>query len=486
MSLNVEAGRSAVWMLVGGMIQTAIRVGASMILARNLDPVDFGIFGIAILVYGLFELLSATGMTSGIIVKEKPDFLDLSTCFWCIMGIRSALFCIIVMLAPIIAILLQTPDLSLLIRVLSVLIIISGAGALSQALLTKKLFFKKIVIIRIFGVLIESSVAVFVVLTTTQNYWALVTGMISGIFFMNFYYVISSQWLPRFTFSTDRVSYLMRFGLNTMGSSFVAYLRNNIDYLIVAKLLGAVKLGYYEFAYRIPNMINEKVSGPIGSVIFPSLAKLQDSNERLLNGHIKATSYLSWLFFPAFAGLAILSQELVLFLWGGKWLEVVMPLKILCVGATIQSITGHTRYVYFCKNRPDLPFKFDLLGLCMTICFVSLLGYYHGLVGIATGMAISQFIMVTSSLYALKILESSILVFFKAILKPFLAATIMMILVFFLKKYLTHSEIGLLPYLLLTIVWGILTYVAFIYLCFRKDFKEIQILMKKIIIKQNS
>ena len=69
--LTRQAGQGALWQILGGGWQTAIRLGASTILARKLDPGDFGLFGMALLVSELIMVFTNLGMGSGIVAKKR-------------------------------------------------------------------------------------------------------------------------------------------------------------------------------------------------------------------------------------------------------------------------------------------------------------------------------------------------------------------------------------------------------------------------------
>ena len=60
-------------------------------------------------------------------------------------------------------------------------------------------------------------------------------------------------WRPtwRFHFATSlRVT---TYGLNIVILEIIGAFRNNVDYLLVGRILGAAALGYYTMSYRIPS-----------------------------------------------------------------------------------------------------------------------------------------------------------------------------------------------------------------------------------------
>lgn len=60
-ALTRSAGRGALWQIMGGGWQTFVRLAASTVLARVLDPEDFGLFGMAMLAQALISRVGALG-----------------------------------------------------------------------------------------------------------------------------------------------------------------------------------------------------------------------------------------------------------------------------------------------------------------------------------------------------------------------------------------------------------------------------------------
>lgn len=482
MSLIKSTGRGASWQILGGISQTVIRIGATMILARHLTPEDFGVFIAAMLIYGFFELLSATGMAAGIIVKNKPDALDLSTCFWLIISIRVVLTSLSIIFAPYISSLLDMRMAQLPIQTVSILILISGIGALPQTLLAKEFLFNKIVVIKLMCTLVESSIAVFLVLTTDLHYWSLVIATMFGSTLMSLSFFVVSDWRPKFCFSKERSKYLLKYGLNSLGSSFTTYVANNIDNIVIAKLLGAKSLGYYDFAYRIPQIINERVTGPLGAVTFSVLSKIKnEDNTSLLPAYIKIVKYIAWLTFPTFTGLAVLAPEVVLVLWGEKWLPIVPAMKVLCAAAGVHVVASIANYLYFCNERPDLPFKFDLLSLIFSIILIPTLGYYFGILGVAYATLLSKLVLTVSPIYAIYMFGGSIRLFVYEVMKPALSSAVMGGTVYFSREWVLSTFDGILLQLLILIFLGVVVYISSVFVIFKNDFIELLKTVRQII-----
>jgi O-antigen/teichoic acid export membrane protein len=482
LSLIKSAGTGAAWQISCGLVQTVIRLGASTILARRLDPADFGIFGMAYLIYAIFDLFSASGITSGIIVKNKPTSEDLSTCFWSTVLMRLMLFSVLYISSPIIATIMGEFRLAQLIRVVAFLMLITGLGDVSQALIAQALRFKALAIIKLIGLLFESCIAISLALLTNIKYWSLVTGMLAAIFLINVLIIYTAKWRPTFRFNLNSFRYLRKFASNGIAYSIASYLSRNLDYLIVAKMMGATMLGYYQFAYRIPHLINEKISGPIGAVIFPTLAAIKNDDKQFLKHYMLASRYVAWIIFPALGGLAFLSPIAIKCLWGDKWLIVALPMRILCLSAAINGVMDLCRTIFLCKHRPDLPFKFETLSLITAGISISILGYLYGLTGIAIAMVITRMTSLLATYYAVKMLGGGLYEILNCYINPLVSTATMIATLYGLSHILGNLNIHSLSQLAILIGAGILSFAMITYTIFRSEFNSIRIIIRDTLI----
>jgi O-antigen/teichoic acid export membrane protein len=387
--LYQAAGRAAVWQLVGGGWQMLVRLGGSIFLARALEPSDFGLFGMAMLVQEFISYLGAFGFQIGLIAKKDVAEEDVSTCFWAMAGIRALLFLGGELAAPLAGLFFGDPRLVNVVRAVSCVFLCQAIEVIPSALLTKELRFRTLNVIQAAALTLETCLAVTLAVTTSLGYWSLVIAMIVGATASAVATAIVVRWLPRFMFSRTSFRYLSTFGGNTLGFSIVNYFHQNLDYLLVGRLLGANALGLYEYAYRIPHLVFDRIVRPIGQVAFPAFAKMRDDDTKIIEGYLKTVQFLAIVAFPMLTGLTVVADVAVPLLWGPRWVPVVTPLRVLCLCAALRCIPQAAGAVLYCKDRPDIPFKIGVVGLMWTGVIVGILGRAYGVLGVAYGMMLS-------------------------------------------------------------------------------------------------
>jgi len=468
-ALTRSAGRGALWNLGGGLWQTVVRLSASTVLARVLTPTDFGILGMAMLALTFIQSVGALAMNTGIIAKKQVDQDDLCTAFWTNAGVQLFLFVATFAAAPLVASFFRTPELTWVVRAVSITFLFSAASSVSATLLRRRLQFGPMIIINGIGAVTASGLAIVFSVLFNLRYWSLVLASVTAEFVMASGRVLYARWRPTRRFSRASFRYLFRYGINGLGESITNYFHHNVDYWLVGRLLGAKVLGLYEFAYRIPHLLHIRVARPVGSVVFPTLSKVQANDDQLMAGCCKAAKYIAFLTFPALGGLAALARPTVRLLWGDAWLPVVLPLQILCFVAAVRSAAQPVNSIFFCKNRPDIPFKFGLARLGLTVTAVGTLAYLFGLPGVAVGMAVSVLPTAVILWLALRLTGSSWMRLVRAMLAPAASAGLSSLAAFGARMLAESFHANVWQTLLCSVPTGVIVYVIAIYVVFPKE-----------------
>lgn len=465
-SLVQRAGRSALWQLAGGGWQTFVRLGSSVILARQLTPEDFGVFGMALLMREFIFYLGNMGMDAGIIARKDVSEEDLCTCFWSMAAVRAIMFVIAFSFAPLGAWFFNDERVTDVVRVISFTFLFSSMGSVANALLSKALKHKALNILTGVLAVVESSLAVALALATDLGYWGLVIAMLVHAFLYQSIMFYLSGWRPKLKFSRDSFRYLFRYGINGLGFNIANYLKLNLDYLLVGRLLGTASLGLYEFAYRIPHLVQARISRPVGAVVFPALSQVQDDNQKLAKGYIEAVKYVSLITFPLLFGLAAVADVAVPVLWGDQWLAIIVPLQILCCSALLRVLFQSVQAIFICKNRPDLPFKISVVELFWTASVVGVLGYHFAIVGVAIGMLLSVFPSFVSIYIAFRLIDAKVLGLYQAISSVFVSALVCGVAAYASITYLSLAGFDDLYALIISIAVGALCYLLCIFVVF--------------------
>ena len=94
------------------------------------------------------------------------------------------------------------------------------------------------------------------------------------------------------------------FGGNLTGFSFVNYFARSGDNMLIGKVWGEDALGLYERAYKLMMAPLQQINPPMGSIIVPTLSRLNDDPERYRRAYFQAVGVFQLISCPLMAFVA--------------------------------------------------------------------------------------------------------------------------------------------------------------------------------------
>ncbi len=104
-------------------------------------------------------------------------------------------------------------------------------------------------------------------------------------------------------------------------------------------------------AFNLATTPVQKTTSIITKVLFPAFSRIQTDNQRIQEAYLKIITYVSIISFPALALLFIIAPEFVKVVFGERWIEAVVPLRILCPAGALMSIGAAVGSVFLAKGR---------------------------------------------------------------------------------------------------------------------------------------
>jgi O-antigen/teichoic acid export membrane protein len=352
--------RSAyLWTFAGTVLRQLLSFGLSVLLARFLAPSDYGLAGIVSIFIAILSAMQEAGIGQAVIYFG--DEADLPTLCTVSTGVGLLSCALLNLAAQPIAVLYHSNQLTPVIRWMSLALVLGGLKSVSQAVVTRKLYFRKITAIESAGGLLALGVAV---LMAWRGYgiWSIVVNGLLSVAFSTVMMLIAVP--PRFTLHAKRelIYKVVRWGLPLTGSSLLWNFYDNADDMIVGRMSTAQQLGFYTFAFRMATLVNERITAVMGRVSFPAFAALKQSGGELTQHWLSITNKTALLTFPALAILAFASHDFVLVTLGPKWLPTVPVLRLLCVAAALRGLTPIVINLLPALGKPGLAFRYVLVN----------------------------------------------------------------------------------------------------------------------------
>ena len=145
-----------------------------------------------------------------------------------------------------------------------------------------------------------------------------------------------APWRPRARVSRAAFQELVPFGARVTSLKLAAFAMENGDNFFVGIAFGKVWLGYYVVAYRMYSVVNELVMMVINRVALATFSRLQHERALVRAAFYRASRLGSLVFLSAYVGLALVAHQIILALFGARWLPSVPLLQVLTVAAFAQ------------------------------------------------------------------------------------------------------------------------------------------------------
>lgn len=356
----------------------------SIILARLLDPSDYGTIALIAVFIAIMEVFVDSGLGNALIQKKDADDIDFSTVFFANLAFCAVLYIGLFLCAPLISNFYNRPEMTSYTRVLGLTILISGIKNVQLAYISRNMLFKRF----FFSTLGGTVAAAFVGISMAYfgfGVWALVGQEIVNISIDTLVLWLTVQWRPRKVFSLARLKRLYAFGGKMLTTSLLSTVYEELRQLIIGKLYSSSELAYYNRGRQFPHLIEANINVSIDSVLLPAMSNVQDTREQVKAMTRRAIKTSVYIMAPLMVGLIFIAEPLICVVLTDKWLMCVPFMRIFCVIDIFLPIQTANLNAIKAMGRSDLLLKLEIIRkiigmslLLSTIWFgVLALAYSH-------------------------------------------------------------------------------------------------------------
>ena len=434
-SLTRVAASGTKWVAVSQASRLAAQLLGMVILARLLNPSDFGVIAMALLVTGLAAIFRDFGTVQAVIQRRELPSALLDSVFWLNVGFGLAVAILMALLAPVIAVAMREPQLTGVLWLLALAFPTVSLGLVQQALLERASRFRSVALIECGAAFAGLAAGVLAALAGWGVY-SLVSQAIVASIAVTAGLWAASRWRPAWRCSLALIREIAGFSGNLVGFSIVNYFGRNIDTVLIGRFLGATELGYYNLAYRLMMWPLQNIAWVAGRALFPALSRLQDDKQRLRQAYVRAAAAVFLLTAPLSLGLFVLREPFVLALLGERWLKVADLLFWLAPVSMVQSVGTTVGWLYLSTGRTDILFKFAVLFVLGITCAI-VIGLQWGIEGVAAAYCATWLVLLWPNLaVAFRLVGLSVFAFLRRLLPTFFTALLMALFVAAVSEYL--------------------------------------------------
>lgn len=370
------------------------------IIARILNPAQFGLFAIVTLVLTLIETITETGINY-LLVQEKQHIKNYINSAWIVSISRGVLISVsIIISAPFVANFFKAPEAYNLLLLVSIVPFLRGFINPAIIIFTKELDFHKEFYYRTSVFLVESVISiilVFIFKSPEGLVWGLIGGAIHEVIISHTFVHIR----PVFQYNPQIVRNIISRGKWLTASGIFDYLFYNGDNIVVGRLLGKSALGLYDMAYRISLLPITEVAEVVSRVTFPVFTRFSEDKVRLRGAYVKVTLTIMSITIPVGILLFLFPKEIILLILGDKWLAAAPVLQVLTIFGVIRSITNPSGAVFLSVKKQEFITVITFVGAATLLMLIVPFVSYFGLIGAGLAAVVASIIQIPILLYFL-------------------------------------------------------------------------------------
>jgi len=390
-----QPGVAAVkWSAASAAARFSLQLVAQIVLARTLGPEVFGIFAIGMVVLTFATFVSSFGFSWSLMQRTQlnDDDIRFAWTWQLIVGLLTTFA--VYMSAPFLAQYFREPRAEAVIEWLSLACLLTAAASPANYLLQRDLNFRAVGLIQVGS---YAAGYVLVGLPMAVLGWgasSLVAAWLvqAAVMLIASYAAKRHALRPLFWYPGARLA--VGTGRAVFMTNVVNWLLNNIDRVLIGRILNAHALGLYNVAYNLAAMPNTLLLGALQPAFLAAGARLQNDHYRLGKAYFQMIATILVLAVPVFVTFAVMADDLVNFLYGPQWRQAGWVLAVLFLSMPAYVVWGLSTPVLWNTGRKNHEFALQL-----PLVLLGAAGFYaFADQGIRTAAVIAALLLVLRSL----------------------------------------------------------------------------------------
>jgi O-antigen/teichoic acid export membrane protein len=383
--------RGAGVMVFAQAISFAVQIAATVVLARLITPIDFGVVTMVTTFSLLFCSFGLNGFTEAVLQREEVTHFLASNLFWINVSIGTVLTLVFAAVGPLMALFYKDPQVTHVAEAMSLTIVLASTSVIHLALLNRSMRFTAVSVNGVVSRLLSVIVSIILGIAG-YGYWALVMGNITqqlstavGAWFM-------CRWTPSLPRSAPGTGASVKFAINVYSHYAFSYFSGNADNLLIGWRYGAGALGFYKKAFDLFYVPAQQLLSPMAAVVITTLSRFNRDRSHYQRYFLYGMSILALLGMGIGADFTLVGKDLIRFLLGPGWTETGRIFIFFGPGIGIMLLYGTHGWIHLSIGRPDRWFRWSVVEFICTAClFVIALPW--GPSGIALAWTLSYFIL---------------------------------------------------------------------------------------------
>ena len=346
-----------------------------MVLARYVEPEEFGVVAIILSVISILNVIVDSGLSHAVVRFKSLTQAQLEVALTFTTTASIFIATMIYILGDKLQKYLGLSGYENILNSLLILPVVFGISAVPSAFLNRNLMFKQKARLSI-GASVASSITGLLLAYNGFGIWALVIMQIITPLIICIGVIKISSIKPVVNFKLMELKPLFGYSLYISGASVLAQMSKSLTTVFTGKVFTVETLGYFNRAESIKNMPITAINKVIQRVSFAEQANLP--SQRSIRAYNKRIFRFQSLFYSfIFSFVFFNSKELADLILGPGWGRVGEVLPYLCIVGFFVPFTNSLLLINKTKERASISFFLELFGFCSLALALSCLFFFE-------------------------------------------------------------------------------------------------------------
>ncbi len=437
-----------------------VEIVAFSFMSRLLTKSDFGYYASISAIVGIFEVFANAGIGSAVIQKKDADSNYVNNAFTICLILGTALTLILFSFSGVLARGIADASMTLPLMLISVTLLLNTVSSVSRSILVKQLKFLKVGVINLVSLVITSVIAIFLAYRGFGYYAILCKAILGSVITCLLYFIYAKT---RFRLALDKATFksIWRFSGWLLASGLFRKLAQQVDKLLMPRMLSIEALGAYNRPKEFIGNISTRLNGIFDTALFPVLSGIQDQLTSLQNAFRKSLSLMNIGGTMLCLALFFNNELIIRIFFGNQWLELGTIFKLFSI-SVLFNVNGrladcYLRSLGMTKNQ----FYFRIAETVAKIIAV-VVGARWDMLGVAAAVVLADIVVkMVKIVYVGHKIEMRTNDIFAIIFKSWRFLLVILPVMMVALYFLPHTVVG---NIILLAVFCILSFILF--LCF--------------------
>ncbi len=440
-SLSEKTLGAGSWVIANRLITRVIDFFTLMVLARILEPADFGLVAIAMTFIMIIEAILDLPLAQ-ILVREAEMTDSMFNTAFTLSILRGLIIALVVIsLGFPIVIFYEDERLFSLMLFVALAPVFRGMVNPRLAIYMRKLDFRQDFIVNVSGKVIALLASVTTAIMT-QSYWAIAVATVaSPVTMMLVSYLFNPKWmrlsLSEWSLFKDTVSWFTL-------SRIISAINWQLDRILLGRYINVSSFGGYSIATNLAALPVQVFLQPLAQPIMSGFVPIKDDDQALKKAYCKANNAVFFITAPFFLTMAVLAEPGIKLVFGDKWSDAAPVLRWLAVCGFFPIVTALFEPLLLMLNKT----KFIVYAMSMELCArIPLMFFgviYYGIMGAIIANALSRTVLLMASIVIVKnMIGVSMIKQLTSFWRPLLSLMPMLIFLLFFENTFEDKNVDL-------------------------------------------